>query len=167
VGSAVAPITECLLRVDHDRQRLVVHDHPLRRVHRLGAGLGDDCNDGVTDEAHDSVGQRGPAERGVEHDEALHRGEPERVLRVHTDDPGHALGLARVDRSDRGVRHRRAHEHDVGAAVGLEVVEVLRFAREDARVFDTPDGVIEDGARSGHGAGLYVVTPCDAAESAS
>ena len=60
-------VGERRLRVDDDRQRVVVDDDQLGRVDGLGARLGDDRGDDVADEPDGAVGERGAAERGRQH----------------------------------------------------------------------------------------------------
>jgi hypothetical protein len=132
-------------------QRVVVDDHHLGRVDGLRARLGDNDRHDVADEADDIAGERRARQRSRDHGKTLSGFEVEVVGRVHGDDARHRHCVARVDRLDAGMGHRRPDERQMEQTFDLEVVEVLGVAAQDARVLGAPHRVAEDRSRSCHG----------------
>ena len=131
------------LRIDGDRQRVVVDDDRLGRVDRGGLGLRDDHRDGVADEVHRAAGERGPRARRVQLHERGDGGQREVVGREDGDDAGHRQRVGRVDRADGGVGDRRTDERELQRAVDRQVVDVGGAAGQEIGVLDAPDGVSE------------------------
>ena len=141
-----------VLDVDDDVERLPVDVDQLAGV--LGRGLAL-CHYGGDAGAGEGDAVDLECARGV--DEVLHAaGLPgarkrRQMLEVLAGEDGdHAggrLGRRRVDALDPGVRVRRTQDRHVGHPGQLEIVEVLGRARDQARVFDPPDGLTDE--RSG------------------
>ena len=131
---------ERLLRIDDDRQRLVVDEHRRDPVGRDVAVGGHDRRD-LLGLVHDRVGRQHhllvAGERG-------HPVEP-RLLEVgagdHGQDAGDLQRLRRVDAQDLGMGVRAADDVHPELAGQVEVVDVLALAADEARVLLALDGV--------------------------
>jgi hypothetical protein len=134
--------------VDHRGQRVHVHDHELRRVHRGRPGLCDDDRDGLPHESHPVRGQAGSGQLGAG------RAVGTRPLRdvgkreVRRREGGHDAGQRRrpgdVHGAQLPVRDGRAHEDRVEHSVDAEVGEVIGRAGEQGRVLTPLHTVAED-----------------------
>ncbi len=126
-------------------QRVVVDDHLLGRVARLGSSLGDDRGHDVADEPHLLRREHRTVQRLRHHHELLEGREGEVVVaRVDGHHARHRRRAAGVDRQEVGVGDRGTHERDV-EHVGLdEVVDVLPRSCQQRRVFEATNGVSED-----------------------
>ena len=152
------PVGERLARVDDDLERVVVDHHELGRVAGQLAGLGDDGDDGLAEIAHLADGERvvldvaagrsGDLEERIGQDRHL----------VARQRPEHAGKLERggdVDRGDRGVRVRRAHEVQVAHPLALDVVEEDALALDEPPVLLARDALTDRSSlRQGSGLGL-------------
>ena len=164
-------------QVGDDRQLLVVHQHGLGRVHRLGAGVGHHRRHRLAHVVHGVDGQpparrrhRLGAVRSLERrrraGQGLHARGRQFGPRVDGQHAGHGAGLGRVDAEDARVRVRRAQEHQVLQPLARQVVGVAAAARHQGRVLDAAHGVaaaeaqgVGGGARQGLVGGVHAATP--------
>ncbi len=124
------------LDVGDDGQVVVVDVDQLGRVDGLRAGLRDHQGDRVAHEPHLLVGERPTGALLVDVRERLQAAGPEVLGRVDGQHARGPLGLGRVDRADRGVRERAAHEHRVPDALHPVVVDEGSAAHEQLAVLD-------------------------------
>ncbi len=144
----------CENRVVHRRQRVVVDDDHLGRVHRLGAGPGDHHRDRLTDVTHGVLRGQLACEDVRDGHDGRERRKAEIGVRVDAHDARHVLRLGCVDTLDAGVRDRRADEDGVQQTGDRQVVEVAGLPGKDPRILDPADGGPDERMRSGrHGAG--------------
>ena len=137
----------CGMRVGHDRQGRVVHNHRFRGLHGGAAGFRDDHRHGLTHEADPVAGQqlavglRRGATIGTRKADAagdrLHVGQV--GVGEHGDHTGHRARRGGVDRVDRRMRVRRAHQHGLQHALRLAIRGVVAAAGQQALVFPTAD----------------------------
>ena len=131
-------------RVHHHRERVVVDQHGLGRVHRLHPGLRHHDGDRLAHEAH-GVGRQDGTREGLGGAAlGVVRREVQVGSGVDAHDARHAGGIARVDAGDPRVGDRRADEHGVEPALGREVLRVLRLSGQEPRVLDPAHRVAED-----------------------
>ena len=137
-----------VLRLDDDRQRVVVDEHELRGVRAGGAVVADHDGDDVADEADGVRGDERPSHALVEPGE---RRRPERrqvdVGAGEDLDAGKRRRGRGVDAPDAGVRQQRADEGDGGCALERQVLDVAALTAEEARVFLPQDAISEDAHR--------------------
>src|SRR4030095_9567950 len=81
------------------------------------------------------------------------------LARVHGDDAGRRLGLARVDLPDLRVRVRRAQEMRVRVIGRIDVVGVLSRAGEETVVFLALDRRADDALLGGTHGGVLLAPP--------
>ena len=146
IGKQQHLVSGARLRIDDDRQRVVVDDDQLGRVGRLISVLGDDRDDGLTDVPHRPLGHERTAHRLGKARVDVRR-EPELgqiVAREDGDHPWSGLRLVDVDRDDVRVRLGRADVREPRRVVEGEVVDVDATRREHSDVFDALHSVAED-----------------------
>jgi len=117
---------------DDRRQRLDVRRDTLRRVGRLIPGRGDDGGHHLAHEADAVAGEDGPRRRDGAGRGQVDRQRPARALEVR----GHDAAL---DCPDSPTRHRAAHEGDVHAALGPQVVDEPSLTPQQPRVLEPPE----------------------------
>ena len=146
VGEEQHLVAEALLRIDDDRQRVVLDDDELGGVGGLVAVFGDDGDHGLADVAHGADRDEGTAHRLGEARIDV-RCEPELgevVADEHGDHARSRLRVVDVDRDDPSVRFGRA---DVGEPRGVlerEVIDVRAADGQHPCVFDPLHAVAED-----------------------
>jgi hypothetical protein len=134
-----------LLRVDDDRQRVVVDEDELRRVDAGRPVLADHDRDDLADEADDVRRHRRPAHL------RLQTGKRRRAERRQVDvgggedlHAGQLGGRRRVDAVDACVREQRADERHAQRPFDGHVLDVLALAPQEAGVLAAQDPVAED-----------------------
>ena len=133
------------LDADDRLERVVVDDDGLGGVDGLGQGLGHDGDDRLPHEPDHVGGQDRPGEGGRHRHHARGGGVVGEVGGGHDGQHArHRQGFADVDPGDAAVGQRRAHELHVGEALRVEVGDVGRHPREEARVLDALDLVAKD-----------------------
>ena len=136
---------ECILHVDDGPERLVVDLHQLGGVHGQGSRLGHDDDDGVADEVDGALRERRADRGGMQHHQARERSGKSRSSALYdADDSRHLSGGLDVDRPDRCVGDRRAHEVQREHALDLQVVDVGPRPPEKVGVFDPPYGLARE-----------------------
>jgi hypothetical protein len=133
-------VLERLLRIDDGGQRVVVHDHLLRRVDHAILVRAEHQRDGVAHVSNLLPGE-GPM-LGHLHLDARWRPDPrdrdldavEVVPGEHGHDARVLACLLRVDRADAGVRLGRPYDRRVQHSGQVDVVRVGRAPRDQARV---------------------------------
>ena len=143
VVQQLRPRRECLLRVEHRRQRVILDVDQLGRVLGDGARRRDDGGDRLAHETH-AVEREHVAGAGLglrsRRDRCREGRQVAQVLAA--DDQGDPVEGARprdVDRDDPSVGVGAAAEGDVQRARRLDVVEVDAAACQEARVLDSHD----------------------------
>jgi hypothetical protein len=138
-----------IAHVHHRRQHVVVDLHRLGGIARLGQRVGHHHRDPVADVPHLALRQH--RVRRLLHGRAVGAGDQQAagqpahlaldvLAGEHLCDAGHGLGAGGVDRLDRRVRVRRAHEHGIALVGQVDVVRVLAGAGEEAVVLLAADG---------------------------
>ena len=158
-------------------EHLVVDLDRLGGILGLVAGLGDDGGDRFTDPAHRVARDRPDRRRFLGllfpllvvrffAAAALARGAGERTAVLsqllagdHRDDARHRLRRGRVNRPDPGVGVRAAHDRHVRHARDVQVVDVHRRARDQARIFLASYFCADQPAQD-HGCPSPLVVPC-------
>ena len=133
-------------RIDHGRQRLVLHIDRVRRVARLGARLRDHRGDRFADEAHGACSQGMPGRRCAgravrtlevrRRRQRLHAGPNKIFAGDHGGDAGHRGRGLGIDSGEPGMGVRRAQEDDVELLRRRVVVGEDALALEQLVVFD-------------------------------
>ena len=132
------------VRRGHGRQRLIIHDHQLRCVERLGLRFRHDQRDRLTREAHLVRGQQRLGREG----EGLSRLHVRFCIRAQRlqpvgcciggaengEDSRRRAGGGRVDRLDEGMGMRRAQHDSVDQPLECQVVEIGTVSGDKARI---------------------------------
>ena len=127
-----------------------------RRILALRHRLGEHDGDRLTDEAHPAVGQRRADEVGMHGDEAVVRGDAERLGGEDGDDAGHLDRIVDVDGAEHAMGHVGADEHGVETVDERQVGEVLPGTDEQPRVLGAGHPRAEDRTRTGCGGGHVI-----------
>jgi hypothetical protein len=136
-------------RIDHRRQDVVIDLHELCGVARLAERIGDHHRDMVADVAHGVDREHGVRRRlvrlavlALDHPAADQAADlvARRVLAgEHGDHAGCGLGRGGVDLPDLGVGVRRAHEHGIGLAGAVDVVDIHALAGDETEILAPAD----------------------------
>ena len=127
---------ERILRIDDDRERVVVDQHELGSVDSGGGAVGEHDRDDLAREACDVARDRQPGHARLDPGEV---GRERLEVDIGAGEDARALDHARVDAEDARVRQRRADEDDVQRSLELEVLDVSRLAHEEARILLAQD----------------------------
>ena len=131
---------ERLVRVDDDRQRLVVDEHGSDAVGGRIAGGGDDRRD-LLRLVHDGVHRQHHLHVAGQRRHPVQLVSLEVLAGDHRGDARDLQCLAGVDRLDRRVRVRTAHDVEPELARQVDVLDVLALAADEARVLLALDRV--------------------------
>ena len=143
-------VGQCILGQHGGVERLVVDDHHVGSVLRLGDGERRHRHDPFAHEPHLVDCERRPGEVVVHLGHAVHRPQTEVGGGEHADDAGRPERCAGVDADDACVCHLGPHEHHVyriGAeVVGTKVIDVSGGAEEQFGIFRAKHAGTEDRA---------------------
>jgi hypothetical protein len=139
-------------RVHHGRQHFVVDFHRFGGIARLLERVGHDHGDVVADVAHPALRQHRVRRllhgRAVGAGDEPAAGQPVDLARQvlpgeDPGDPGHRLGLRRIDAAQVGVGVLGTHEDGVALVRQVDVVGVLAAAGQEAVVLLAADGLAD------------------------
>ena len=125
----------------HDcRPRAVVDHDESRGVDGFGVRLRDNYCDRFTDEAHDAIGEPGPDDRDGEHRRDVrirNRCQSEIGKGEDAEDAVRSARLGRIDGTDGGVGHGRAHEHGMHPGAPPPIGKIAATTRQQTLIFDS------------------------------
>ena len=128
-----------LLRIHHERQRLVGDAHLLGGVFGQRAGLGDDSDDPFAGVARLTDRERMAAD--IRRIEPVHQGIGRRrqlIARQHVMHAGHRQRCGSIDRDDARGRMLRRQDRDMQQAFERDVGHKMAVAGDEAAVLANP-----------------------------